>query len=281
MAESAQAKIWNASVGETWVEHADHFDATLAPFGEAVIERLHLRSGDRVVDLGCGTGETTVRLATLVAPATVTGLDISAPMLAAARARAATAGVSNTTFTQCDVEAAPFGDGLFDVAFSRCGVMFFVDPEQAFTHVRRSLVEGGRLAFVCFQPMAANPFIVVPIMAAAPHLHLPPPAGPTDPGPFSLADPERTTAILTAAGFGQVVIEAGPSEAVLGDAEDLDALAQRVLEQNPGAGPALANATPAERQAAIAASAEALEPHCTAGKVTLAASTWIVTATAG
>ena len=280
MTSVPQFEIWNESVGEAWVAHAEHFDATLAPFGDAVIDRLDLRPGDRVVDVGCGTGATTVRLASLVAPGIVTGVDMSRSMLAAATGRAVAGGVTNARFAEVDVEASAIGTGVYDVAFSRFGVMFFSVPEIAFGHVRASLCDGGRLGFVCFQSPSNNPFIVVPIMAAGAHLELPAPPGPTEPGPFSLADPDRIRSILTPAGFTDIVIEAGPTEATLGAGDDLSALARRLLEQNPGVGPALAAASPAARHAAIEASAAALEPHHEDGRITMGASSWIVTAVA-
>jgi SAM-dependent methyltransferase len=278
MGNAEQPAIWNATVGQAWVTHADHFDRTLEPFGEAVIERLGLSSGERVVDIGCGTGATTVRLGTIVAPGTVEGVDVSAPMLTAARARASSQAATNVDFVEGDVQEVGLGSSRFDAAYSRCGVMFFSDPVKAFVNIHEALVEGGRLGFVCFQDPSTNPFIVVPIFAAAGTLRLPPPPSPTDPGPFSFADPERVTGILKQAGFVEVAVTPGPDRADLGDADDLPALATRLLEQNPGVAPFLAAASDADRAAAIAASAEALRSHVANGRVQLAAGTWIVTA---
>jgi SAM-dependent methyltransferase len=275
-----QAKVWNSSVGDAWVTHAEHFDLTLAPFGEAVMARLDLRAGSRVLDVGCGTGATTLRLAAMVTPSNVVGVDLSVPMLAAARQRAAAAAVEDVEFVEHDVESAPLATGAFDVAFSRFGVMFFTDPVRAFTHIRQSLVPGGQLGFVCFQHPTANPFIVVPTSAAAPHLSLPAPAGPTEPSPFSLADRMRTTAVLAEAGFVDVSMEPGPTEAVLGHTDDLRTLALRVLEQNPAISGALGSASAIDRDAAVDATVRALEPYWRDGRVALGASTWIVTATA-
>lgn len=280
MSNNAQIKVWNELVGSTWATHADHFDATLEPFGEAVLDSLAVRPHERVVDIGCGAGANTLRLATVAAPATVVGVDVSQPMLATASRRAAAAGIANVEFTEADVGAHQLGSDVFDVAFSRFGVMFFADPVRAFANIRESLAPGGRLGFVCFQMPWDNPFILVPTMAAAAHLEMGPPPPLTEPGPFSLADPQHTESILSAAGFGSIRIEPGPASAVLGAADDLEALGRRVLEQNPAAAAALAAAAPAAQAAAIDASRAALAPHAADGVVRMAAATWIVTATA-
>jgi len=279
MGNNPQVSVWNEDVGSAWVTYAGDFDATLEPFGEAALRALDVQAGERVVDVGCGAGATTLRLAAAAAPASVVGVDLSKPMLGLATRRAAIARVANVTFAEHDVEAKSFGDGLFDAAFSRFGVMFFEYPIRAFTHIRESLVSGGRLGFVCFQMPSDNPFIVVPTMAAASILKMGPPGPLTDPGPFSFADPARITEILTTAGFGSVVIAPGPTTAVLGAADDLPAMALRLLEQNPAMAALFAVATPDAQQAAIAASASALAPHVVDGQVALAAAAWIVTAT--
>lgn len=281
MSDNAQAKVWNELVGGTWATHADDFDATLEPFGEAVLDVLAVSPNERVVDIGCGAGATTLRLAAAAAPATVVGVDLSQPMLAAATMRAAAAEVSNVAFSETDVEAHPLGSDVFDVAFSRFGVMFFTDPVRAFTNICASLTPGGRLGFVCFQTPFDNPFILVPTMAAAPHLQMGPPPPVTAPGPFSLADPQRTESILSSAGFTSISIEPGPTSAMLGVADDLQALGRRLLEQNPGAAAALAASSPAQRVAAIDAAGASLAPYAADGVVTMAAATWIVTATPG
>ncbi len=278
MSDNPQVSIWNHEVGSAWVTHSDHFDASLGPCGDAVLRALDVQPGERVVDVGCGAGATTLQLAAAAAPGAVLGVDLSEPMLGLAAHRAATQGVANATFSAHDVEAAPLDAATFEVAFSRFGVMFFNDPVRAFTHIRGSLVAGGRLGFVCFQMPFDNPFIIVPIMAAAPILRMGPPPPLTEPGPFSFADPARVTAILTSAGFGSVAIEPGPTSMDLGAADDLSAMALRLLEQNPSAAEVFAVATPSDQAAAVAAAAEALVPHVVDGRVTMAAATWIVTA---
>jgi len=280
MAQNSQVDAWNGESGRAWVDHVDHFDSMLAPFGDAVIERLELRAGDRVVDLGCGVGGTTLSIAGLVAPATAVGVDISTPMLEAARARARALGCSNVQFRRHDVQDEPLPAASFDVAFSRFGVMFFPEPDRAFGHVRSALSPAGRLGFVCFQGPFDNPMILQPVMAAAAHVEMLPPPGPTEPSPFSLADPDRTRSLLEGAGFDEVVIEPGPTSADLGDAEDIEAIALRSLEQNPGIAPGLAAASAVSRDAAIAAAAATMSQHVVDGRVVMGTATWIVTARA-
>jgi len=278
MSDNPQVTVWNETVGGVWVEHADHFDAMLQPFGDAVLAQLHVAQHERVVDVGCGTGATTVHLASVAAD--VLGVDVSVPMLATARQRAAATRSTNVRFAESDVEAAPFADAEFDVVFSRFGVMFFPDPVRAFTHIRQALVPGGRLGFVCFADMGDNPFMRVPVMAAAAHLPMPPMPGPTAPGPFSLADDQRTARILAAAGFSDVTILPGPDSVTLGPAHDLAGVARRAVEQNPMSGAGMVAATPAAREAAVAAATEALAAHIADGNVVLGARTWVVTASA-
>lgn len=278
MTDLPQTDVWNGESGRAWVAHVDDFDAMLGPFGDAVLERLDLGPGDRVVDVGCGVGATTLTMAPLVAPATVVGVDISVPMLDAARARAARVGLSNVEFRRVDVQRDPLGAASFDVAFSRFGVMFFDEPERAFLNLRHGVGDTGRLGFVCFQGPFDNPMILAPVMAAAAHVELLAPPGPTVPGPFSLADPERIRTLLDAAGWIDVRVEPGPSTADLGSADDIEATARRALEQNPGIAPGLAKASPTDRAAAVAAAVDALAPHVVDGRVVMAAATWVVTA---
>ena len=276
MSNDEQSEMWNHGVGPAWVEHVDAFDESLAPFGRAVLDRLAVGPGERVMDIGCGAGGTTIALAGVAAQ--VDGFDLSDVMLGAARDRALAAGVDNVAFTSLDVQSGALRSDSYDVAFSRFGVMFFSDPIAAFTNIRSALVPGGRLGFVVFQGPIDNPFIVGPVMAAAAHVPVVLPADPTDPGPFSLADPARIRSILATAGFDAVTVDPGPAECVVGTADDLEGLARRALEQNPGVAPALAGATAPVRAAAIAAAAGAFAPHVVDGMVVMAAGTWVVTA---
>jgi SAM-dependent methyltransferase len=204
-------------------------DRQIAPLGAEALRVLAPRGGERILDIGCGCGETTWELAARVGPSgSVLGADLSGPMLAVARAREAPAGAPRPTFRQVDAQTADLGE--FDAAFSRFGVMFFSEPAAAFANIRRALKRGGRLAFVCWRPLAENPMMYAPAEAAA---HLTPPAPPADPfapGPFAFADPARLRGILIMAGYSDIAIE--PFDTLIGGA-DLDGAVTFALRMGP------------------------------------------------
>lgn len=195
-----QERYWNERAS-TWIDAQDVFGGLAAPLGRMAMDRLGLAAGRRVLDIGCGTGVTSLELADRVAPGGhVTGVDISEPLLS--HARTVAAGRDDVTFTRSDAQVDDLGTGVYDAAFSRFGVMFFADPVQAFANIRKAMTPGAPLSFVCWQNVFANEWLIVPTMAAigvlgrAPEL-----PAPDAPGPFSLSDPERVSGILDAAGF--------------------------------------------------------------------------------
>ncbi len=200
-----QADYWNHVAGQTWVALQARLDRLFAPLTEVAIEHAAPRPGERAIDIGCGCGATVLELARRVGPGGhVLGVDISAPMLAVARERAAEAGLAQATLTRADMATHAFAPGDFDLAFSRFGVMFFDDPPAAFANLRRALKPSGRLVFACFRAPAENLWVTVPF-AATKHLLPPtPPPGPEEPGQFAFADPDRVRRILTAAGFHDI-----------------------------------------------------------------------------
>jgi SAM-dependent methyltransferase len=163
---------------------------------------LQLGEGERVLDIGSGGGTATLAAGRQVGSrGSVVGADISAPLVALARQRAADKRTTNVSFSVADVQRDTLAGGPFDAALSQFGVMFFDQPVVAFANIRRHLVPGGRLAFACWQAIEQNPWFVGPALAA----YVPPPAPPapgrSPTGPFSLSDPERVDAILAGAGW--------------------------------------------------------------------------------
>jgi SAM-dependent methyltransferase len=196
-------------------------------------------------------------------------------MLARAREVAATRGVDHVRFIAADAQAHAFPESGSDGLFSRFGVMFFADPTAAFTNLSRALVPGGRVAFACWQALADNAWIRVPMMALGAIMPLPPPPPPDAPGPGAFADRERVTGLLERAGLRDVQFEAFTPEVVLGGG--IDEAVRFALDVGPTSR-ALAEAPPGLKEKAVAAIAEAFAPHASARGVLLASAAWIVTA---
>jgi SAM-dependent methyltransferase len=207
-ANTEQAEFW-AARASSWMSLESHHEEVIGPAGRMAMDRLDPYPGQHVVDLGCGTGQTTLDLAGRVAPGgRVVGVDIAAALLDRAREHAAEAGIANIQFQHADVQSSDLGSARFDGAFSRFGVMFFADPVAAFTNVYRSLKPDAVLSFVCWQPVTSNDWMLVPAQAAVSVLGTAPemPA-PDAPGPFSLSDQNRVRTILDSAGFHNIDIK--------------------------------------------------------------------------
>ncbi|GLZ07470.1 methyltransferase [Actinomadura sp. NBRC 104412] len=195
----SQAEAWNGYEGRHWAEHHERYDAVNAGFNPFILDAARIGKEDRVLDLGCGNGQLT-RVAARRARS-ATGIDLSAPMLARARERAAAEGVENVSFEQGDAQVHPFPAGGFEVAVSRFGIMFFADPVAAFRNVRRALAADGRLAFVCMTSLKDTD---LGTLFAAMSEFLPPPTGPDGHGPLSFSDPGHIREVLESAGFRDV-----------------------------------------------------------------------------
>jgi SAM-dependent methyltransferase len=201
-----QVEYWNGPVGERWARLQERIDLHMAEITDAVLPFAAPNPGERILDVGCGCGTTTFLLAFKAGrDGSVTGLDISVPMLDVARARAM---AQNAAIAFVEADASTYGfQPVFDLVFSRFGVMFFADAVRGFANIRGALAPGGRLIFVCWRSLAENRWAADPLAAAA---HLLPPQEAADtfaPGPFALADGERLRGILASAGYNQIVIE--------------------------------------------------------------------------
>ncbi|GJD44955.1 2-methoxy-6-polyprenyl-1,4-benzoquinol methylase, mitochondrial [Methylobacterium cerastii] len=283
-ATMTQAEYWNGAVGQRWARSQGVLDAVFAPLTEALFSAVALRPGERVLDLGCGSGATALIAAEAVgATGRVVAADLSEPLLAAARARPLPAGAAPVDWIVADAETHDFPAATFDRAISRFGVMFFSDSRAAFANLRRALTQQGRLSFLCWQAMAGNPWVTVPRAAVLP---LVPDASPPDfsgPGPFRFADAGALRRLLAEAGFSDVSVAPVVRDLVLGRAADgsaraaAEAAAAVVVELGP-VSRLLRDAEPPLRQAALEAVTETLLPYAKDGAVHLAAGCWLVSA---
>jgi SAM-dependent methyltransferase len=201
---TAQAEAWNSAEGVHWAEHHDRWNVVNGALDDPLFKAAAIGDGDRVLDIGCGTGATTRMAARRAARGHAVGLDLSEPMLRRARVEATAEAIPNVTFEQGDAQVYPFPGGAFDVAISRFSVMYFGDPVAAFANIAQGLrPDGGRLVFVCPQRLDASAAFSVPVTALvgqAPALL----AETTEPGMFSLGDRAHVVDLLTRAGFADV-----------------------------------------------------------------------------
>lgn len=256
-ANAEQAVYWNSAPGLKWVENEALLDGMMAAVLERLLGLAAPRPGEVVLDIGCGTGASTLALAAAVAPGgRVVGADISEPQIARARERVAEARLEGVAFQVADVQSHDLGAGAFDLVASRFGVMFFAEPAAAFANMRRAMRPGGRLAFAAWAPMAENPWFVIPRDAAVARVGAVPaePAG--SPGPFGLDDIARGVDLLARAGLvgvsgrteavtltlacspavaGALATSLGPAARILrdrgGDADDAAAIARAVSDR--------------------------------------------------
>lgn len=276
-----QIEYWNEVAGPKWVALEDLLDAQIRGLSLEALARTRPERGERVVDVGCGCGGTTLEIAGRVGPSgQVLGVDISGPMLERARARSSEAQLEHVRFEQADAQIHDFEPGAFDLVFSRFGVMFFAEPEVAFANLRGALRPGGRLAFLCWRDIQRNPWMLVPTAAAAAHLELPPPPPPDAPGPFAFADDERVRGILGSAGFEDVGFESLESELAVGGTGSLDDAVDFLLQMGPAAA-ALRQAESPAVETVRAAVRESVAPYYVEGPepgVRMSCACWIVTA---
>lgn len=271
-ANPRQAAAWNGPEGTHWARHSarrpDDADLTLA-----LVEATAIDTGDRVLDVGCGTGALARLAARWATPGHAVGVDLSAPMIDQARAEAAAEGLANVTFEVGDVQVHPFAPASFDVAVSHFGVMFFGDPAAAFANIATALRPGGRLGFVCPQAMERCDWYGAPLAALLGHRPTPEEA---PSAMFSLSDPDLVEWLLTGAGFDAV--ELRPVNAALWFGATPAAAADFFL----GAGPVRAlreragsTLTTADARRTLEA---AMAPFVTGDGVRIPGAHWLVTA---
>lgn len=266
-----EIEFWNGVAADRWVTHQAELDARIAVYGRAAIDALQPAPGERVLDVGCGCGDTVLSLAERVgAGGRVVGLDVSRRMLERARERAR--GIAHVELTLEDA-AAYRPSAPFDAVCSRFGVMFFSDPVGAFANLCAALRPGGRMAFACWRAISENPWASVPLGAALSIVPPPPPAPEGAPGPFAFADAARVRRVLGEAGFTDVSLSPFDAPMLLG--ETLEGALRYASEMGPAA--RLTNdLSPADAARVKAALEAALAPH--GPRVALGGAVWVVTA---
>jgi ubiquinone/menaquinone biosynthesis C-methylase UbiE len=277
-ANADQIAYWNGPNGRRWTDRQASQDVLLAPVLQLLIDRIGPKAADRIVDIGCGCGATSIALAERVSSSGfVLGVDISAPMLE--RARQLAPKRLPLDFVQADATVYPFAPASFDLLVSRFGVMFFAEPVLSFANLRKALRPKGRVVFACWREPKENPWMMAPLQVVYRHVPRLPQVGPEDPGPFAFASEERVTHILREAGYADVAMEACNISLDIAIGRGLDAAADAALEIGPSA--RALEGHPAEiRSAARASVRELLAPYVRGQSVPLAGSIWIVTARA-
>ena len=196
-------KAWDGPDGVIWAAFADQYESRGAGHRRLLLEAAAISAGERVLDLGCGNGASTLEAARMAEPGGVVGIDLSTAMLVNARVRSAGAGLTNVTFVQGDAQVYDFEPGSFDVIISNAGAMFFDDKVAAFSNLWRALRPGGRIALMAWQRLEHNEWLLVLREALAMGRALPdPPVG--VPGPFGLADRDQVSDLLSETGFTDV-----------------------------------------------------------------------------
>lgn len=204
-----QNEAWNGYEGRHWADEHERWSLTLASVNQPLFAAARIGATDRVLDIGCGAGETTRLAARAAARGSVLGVDISEPMLRRARELSAAEGLRNVAYERGDAQIFPFEARGFDVALSRNGVMFFADPVAAFANIRRALRPGGRLAFTCAGLMNEGSEMLAVMRALADVAPRPEPP-PEEAGTRlvdSLGDPAHARRVLENAGYQDIVVE--------------------------------------------------------------------------
>ena len=275
-AGNEQAALWNGRAGRAWVDAQEVLDLMFKPFEAQLAEAVHAGSGQRVLDVGCGTGSTTLAIARrLGAKGRCVGVDISGPMIAAAQARAEPEEGAPASFVRADVQAHAFEPASFDLIVSRFGVMFFDDPVLAFANRRRAARDGAELRVIAWRSAAENPFMTTAERAAAPLLPDMPARQPGAPGQFAFADRHRVCAILEESGWAGIDIRPIDVDCTLPEKELV-----RYLTRLGPVGLILQEADDRTRTQVIETVRAAFEPYVHGAEVRFTAACWMVGARA-
>jgi SAM-dependent methyltransferase len=270
-----QHALWNGPAGQAWIEEKDVLDRMFQSFEDLLVEHASHQKARAVLDIGCGTGRTTLALAEKLGPqARCVGVDISEPMLAVARERAAEAGLA-AQFVAADAQRHAFAPSSFDLFVSRFGVMFFDDPALAFSRLRAAARPGAGMCCIAWRGAAENAFMTTAERAVATMLPSLPPRRPGAPGQFAFAERQHVEAVLGEAGWTRIAVT--PLD--LACRFPADKLRAYVSRLGP-IGAALQSADEAARQRILDVALAAFEPFVHADEVCFDAACWRMEAVA-
>ncbi len=274
-----QIAYWNSAVADRWARRQADIDAMMAPFTDALLGAANLGPEGpwRILDVGCGSGETTLLAAEIGHE--LTGLDVSTSLLDLAKARAKKAGLPSVDFFLGDASRM-FIDPPFDLIMSRFGVMFFDDPAKAFANLAKMTKIGGRIVFVCWRSPTQNQWVSLPMSALEGLVEAKGAAQAAGPGPFAFADPDKVRAILSGAGFGDIKITPYDGEMVMGGSKGVQEAANYVAEIGPAAR-AIAELAKEKRPEVLARLEAIITPLMRGDALVLQGGVWVVEAVLG
>lgn len=268
-----QIAFWNGDAGKSWARNQAVMDSMIEPLGGIAISESGISAADQVLDIGCGCGATSLALASL--GASVTGIDVSEPMLGIARSRADTTD-HDVKFVLADALTHSF-ESDYSLLFSRFGVMFFADPVAAFGNLASAMNKDGRLCFICWRPAIENAWISVPMGAAMAHMPPVPQTDPRAPGEFAFSDKDYVVGILAAAGYKNIEIDPVDQALTIGGATDID----QAMDFYEHIGPLarfFSELDEPARMKALDAVREAVQPFLSDDGLTLGSACWLVKA---
>ena len=274
---SKQKQFWSGAGGDVWVNKQSEMDIMLNPLGAKAIDKLDLNQETKILDIGCGCGATTLEIAKKINDGTITGVDISEPMLKRASQNAAALELSNINFQVLDVQVDEMPSNDFDIAFSRFGVMFFENPFEAFSNIYKSLKQDGQLSFVCWQNPALNPWQSLSIQVIKQFLDLPAPP-PKSPGPFAFEDKTYVQEILEKSNFKDIKIDDNQEDIIMFSGKSIQEACEDYLTINPVVTEMLKNSEEKLKEEVLAALIDQFSHFHNGDGLLFPSATWIVTA---
>jgi SAM-dependent methyltransferase len=269
-----QTRAWDGPDGDNWTDHEDWYNEAARYLTPRLFAGAALKKTDRVLDIGCGCGETTRMAAREAQSGSVFGIDLSRRMIERARGRAVAEGLRNVQFERGDAQVYPFQRSGFNIVISRFGSMFFDDPVRAFVNIATALESRGRIALLCWRELRRNEWLIELREALAAGRDLPePPQG--APSPFAFADPMRVRQVLTGAGFEDIALD--PVEEPIYFGPNVERAFEGVTKQGIVTG-LLSDLDDEARSQALDRVREKLAKHETLDGVLFDTSAWLVRA---